>query len=220
LKIYPEAFEAVKEFASKGNEFEGRVADQGINLVLLASMVANAGDGDHVEIGTLFGASAITVGIMKRILGLKGDIYCIDPYEPEERAKNVSMKKGDQTLLSASPKALLKNAELYDLEIKLIQEYSDPWPEELKDNTFATSYIDGDHVHDMPYTDFLNLRGRTESYIGFDNYEEGYPDVIGGVNRVLSEDKDWVLWYKNSTFVALRRRLPGRNMGNTPITAL
>ncbi len=72
----------------------------------------------------------------------------------------------------------------------------------------------------MPHKDYLNMRGRVESYIGFDNYEEGYPDVMGGVNQAISEAEDWMLFYKNGSFAALRRRLPGRGLENTPITAL
>ena len=67
MKIYPEAFEVMNEIRS--DNFEGRVADGGISLMFLLSMVANAGDGDHVEVGTLFGASAIAVGVIKERLG-------------------------------------------------------------------------------------------------------------------------------------------------------
>jgi len=227
MKIYPEAFEVIKELGDKfkSGEFEGRVADNGINLALLASMVANTGDGNHIEIGTLFGASAITVGLMKRKLGLKGDLYLIDPFDEDARKKDIRLtnkngQEGDQSLLVATPEQLENNMALFDLEYTLVQEYSDPWPEQLNDLTFATAYVDGDHLHDTPYKDYLNLRGRVESYIGFDNYEEGYPDVMGGVNKAISEGEDWVLFYKNSTFAVLRRRLPGRGIGNSPITAL
>ena len=225
MKIYPESFEIIKELneALKNETFEGRIADNGASLIFVTSMVANAGDGDHVEIGTLFGASAIAVALMKKKLGLKGDVYCIDPYDADTRKKNVQIasEKVDPALLSATPKAVKANAKLFDVELTLIQKHSDPWPERLKDNHFVTAYIDGDHLNDMPYKDFVNLSERTSDYIGFDNYEEGYVDVLGGFNKILSENIDWVLYYKNATFAALRRRLPPRGTeAKAPVTAL
>ena len=222
MKIYPEAFEIVKKFnkALQDKEFEGRVADKGINLIFLMSMVANAGDGDHIEIGTLFRASAIAAALIKKELGLGGEVYAIDPYDEETRSRNVKMMADVPELLSGSPQALKKNADLFGVKIKLIQKQSDPWPEELKDNVFVSAYIDGDHLHDMPYRDFTNLSERVSDYIGFDNYEEGYPDVLGGVSKILRENEDWVLFYKNASFLALRRRLPPRaDAEMAPITA-
>ena len=230
MRIYPESFEVIKQVNDKlkAGTFQGRVADNGVNLVFLMSMVANAGDGDHVEIGTLFGASAIVAALIKKELGLEGDVYCIDPYDDKARSADIKMvdaKSGerseDQSLLNGTPEAVRANAKLFDVKLKLVQAYSDPWPDELKDNTFASAYIDGDHLHDMPYKDFMSLSERTSDYIGFDNYEEGYPDVLGGLNKVLNENKDWVLFYKNATFAALRRRLPPRGAGAaSPVTSL
>ncbi len=225
MRIYPESFEVLKELneALKTKKFKGRVADSGINLVFLTSMVANAGDGDHLEIGTLFGASAIAVALIKKKLSLKGDVYCIDPYDDETRTKEIEMlNKENSDLLNGNPKALHKNAKLFEVKLKLIQEYSDPWPKELKENTFVSAYIDGDHRHNMPYKDFTNLSEHVTDYIGFDNYEEGYSDVLGGVNQILGENEDWVLFYKNASFLAMRRRLPPRGAagGQTPITSV
>lgn len=224
MKIYKESFDILKEMNQTllDGKFEGRIADNGVNLVFLASMVASAGDGDHVEIGTLFGASAIVAALIKKELGLSGDVYCIDPYDDETRQKSVQTVKPEMAdMLSGSPEALRKNAKLFDVELKLIEEYSDPWPKQLEGNTFATAYIDGEHLADMPHKDFVNLSERTSDFIGFDNYEEGYPDVIGGFNKAILESSDWVLYYKNASFAAMRRRLPPRGQGSqTPIASL
>ena len=102
----------VKELATRG----GRAADGGISLPFLISMAQQAGDGDHVDIGSLYGASAIGVALMKKELGLKGDVYCIDPYDTEKRDRTVLAAsdnlKGD---VSASAEALLANAEHFDV---------------------------------------------------------------------------------------------------------
>ena len=224
MKIYPESFEVIKELskALQDKKFEGRIADTGINLVFLTSMVANAGDGDHIEIGTLFGASAIAAAMIKKKLGLKGEVYGIDPYDDKVRKESIAMLNDEPNeLLVGNLKAVHKNAKLFDVKVNIIKKYADPWPKELKDNIFVSAYIDGDHMNDMPYTDFKNLSERVSDYIGFDNYEEGYPDVVGGANKAISESEDWVLFYKNGSFLSLRRRLPPRGAegGKAPLTS-
>lgn len=211
MRVLQEAIDVATEVTKVLAERGGRAADSGISLPFLGSMAALAGDGDHVDIGALYGASALTVALTKKKLGLKGDVYCIDPYNAEERDAIVSGGAGLSSPVSATAEELLKNAEHFGIELKLIQKYSHPWPEELKDNTFATAYIDGAHGGDGPMNDFLNLRGRVTDYIGTDNMEEEYPDVVRMVLFAAVQD-DWHLYYKNLIFVALRRIMPSRSL--------
>jgi len=200
-------------------EIKGRAADGGISLPFLAAMVEAAPDGDHVDIGSLFGASAIVVALMKKELGHKGKVYCIDPYDEEERKTQARVNLIPEELLSASPEALMENAKHFDVELKLIRGKSYPWPEELKDTVFVTAYIDGDHIGDAPGNDFENLQGRVTNYIGTDNYEEEYADVVNAMWKAMNND-DWFLYYKNLTFVALRRILSCRSDPTTPFQIL
>jgi hypothetical protein len=157
---------------------------------------------------------------MKKKLGHKGKVYCIDPYDAEERAQSVAAKGNlSQELLSGTPEALMKNAEALGVKLELIQKKSHPWPEELEDITFATAYIDGDHKGDAPWNDFENLRGRTFGYIGTDNFEEEYPDVVAAMLKAI-DTEDWFLYYKNYIFLALRRVLPNRSSQIEPFILL
>src|SRR3990172_3069426 len=174
-------------------------------------MAAAAGDGDHVDIGSLYGASAIVVALIKKKVGLKGDVYCIDTYDQKKRDASVKPSDGLDTPVSATPEELLANAEHFGVELKLVRQNSHPWPEELKDNVFVSAYIDGDHLGDGPMNDFLNLRGRVTGYIGTDNYEEEYVDVVRMI-LFAADREDWFLWYKNMIFAALRRILPHRSL--------
>ncbi len=199
----------------------GRAADGGISLPFLISMAQQAGDGDHVDIGSLYGASAIGVALMKKELGLKGDVYCIDPYDTEKRDRTVLAAHDNlKSDVSASAEALLANAEHFGVELKLVQAESEPWPEELKDNTFVSAYIDGDHVGKAPTQDFENLRGRVSGYIGTDNFEEEYPDVVKSMIYAM-DTEEWFLLYKNIIFIAIRRILPMRSApdGNVQMLA-
>jgi len=190
----------------------GRAADGAISLPFLGSMVYLAGDGDHVDIGALYGASAIMAAKVKKRFDLKGTVYAIDPYDPVVRENQAAPQPGMQGQLSATPEEFWKNVDEFGLKdrIKLIQKRSYPWPEELKDKVFASAYIDGEHSGTGPWDDFLNLRGRVTKYIGCDNYEEEYPDVVSAMQQAMNTE-DWFLFYKNVHFLALRRILPPRS---------
>ena len=182
----------------------GRAADHGWSLPWLACMVAQAGDGDHVDIGSLFGASAITAALVKKRLNKAGTVYCVDPFE--ER-KNVAWRSEiPEEIKSGNPEALMENAAKMGVELKLVQKRSYPWPEELNTKLFSTAYIDGDHYKEAPYRDFLSLSIRVKHYIGFDNYEEGFPDVQNAFHRALHTG-DWVCFFKSGGFAALRRKV-------------
>ena len=105
------------------------------------------------------------------------------------------------------------------MELTLIREKIHPWPKELKDAVFVTAYIDGDHIGDAPRDDFENLYGRVTHYIGSDNYEEEYADVVNTMWKAMDTD-DWFLYYKNLTFVAVRRVLSCRSDPTTPFQLL
>ena len=192
------------------NELDGRVADYGVSLPWVALMAATAGAGNHVEIGSLFGASAIAVALLKKEAGLPGNVVCIDPYEPRVVMYTPNL---DETLKEGNAEALLANAKKFGLDnIVHIKARSHPWPVELKDWKFISGYIDGDHTGETPWLDFQNLAAAGCFNIGFDNYEEGFPDVMSAVRKVAAL-KDWALYFKDTTFCAFRKPLPSRATG-------
>jgi len=199
MKLYDEPFKAaaavVNAFANK--ELEGYPADGGISLPWVCQMAVNAGAGDHLEIGTSWGASAIAVALAKRAAGLPGKIYCIDPY-PAKRGAILS-----DNMPVANIAAVRRNIKAAEVDITIIRASSDPFPEELKDHRFVSSYIDGEHIGDMPYKDLLACAERTQYYIGMDNYEEGYPDVMDAAHKFVAR-QEWNLYFKNFLFVSFR----------------
>ena len=202
MRIHPVAVE-VSENVIKN--MEGRAADQGISLPTIGSTVALAGDGDHLDIGSLFGASALVAAMVKKELKLGGDVICLDPYIP--RDPSIAGGGMPPELLDGNPEALMRNAEKFEVELKLIQKPSQPWPQELKDAQFSSALIDGDHINDAPWLDFQEVSQRCDGYICIDNFEEGYPDVTKAINKI-HESPDWFLHYKNYVCGVFRRKLP------------
>ena len=196
---------------------DGRAADGGPSLPWVGMIAAMAGPGNHCDIGTLFGASAITAALCKRRLSIPGNVYCIDPYLPRDNIQ--AQTPLAEEFKEGNPEILRRNVEkfglIWDKDVILVQAKSDPWP--LKDHLFSSGFIDGNHEGDAPYRDCKNLENSGCALIGFDNYEEGYPDVAKAVHKVLNEpDSKWMMFFKDTIFLALRRHLPPRHAG-TPL---
>ena len=198
MKLYDEAFQAaaLTVNAFRAGELEGYPADNGVSLPWICQMAVNAGAGDHLEIGTSWGASAIAVALAKKAAGLPGKVYCIDPYKKRD-AKLVG------NLKEAKISGARRNIKAAEVDATIIRASSDPFPEKLKDKAFVSSYIDGSHLGDMPYKDLLACAERTQYFIGMDNYEEGYPDVMDAVHKFVQK-QEWNLYFKNFLFVSFR----------------
>ena len=159
----------------------GRIADEQHNTRLMAETALC--DGDHLEIGSLHGGSAIVVALLKKQHGYKGKVVCIDPLDgyyigsncPKKWQKNVD----PLTDVPVSLETIKENMKRFDVELEIIQAPSIPFPhEQLEGRKFATAYIDGDHWGDAPVLDFFNVYKRVTDYITFDNCDGKHPDVL------------------------------------------
>jgi len=197
-------FYAIADVVRK--DIDGRAADGGASLPALGKMVSLAGPGDHIEIGTLFGASAIVAALVKQEMGVTGNIYCVDPFMPRE---NINYNEDDPKVVGnreANLDLVLANFDKFKVSDRMVvvPQPSQPWPVDLETHEFVSAYIDGNHQAGMPWLDFLSLRDRVRNFIAFDNFEEAYPDVVTAGVRALSAG-GWFLLYKEATFLALRR---------------
>jgi len=206
MYIFEKAFQIATTVVKN---IEGRAADGGGSLPYLISMAIAAGPGDHCEIGTLFGASAISVAMAKKEWGFPGKVYCIDPYIPRDGVATNPKADIAPELLGGTPESLAANAVKFGVHdrIVLMHAKSQPFPPPLINNRFVSAYIDGDHLGSMPWWDFLELSRRTDHYIAFDNFEDSYPAVVAAGLRAITTG-DWALFYKNTSFVALRKTNP------------
>ncbi len=164
----------------------GRIAHEQHNCNYLAWAVAQAGDGHHLEIGTLFGGSAILAALVKRECGLGGDVYCIDPLSGYYKGTEFEYPVDPVTGIAINEEVVWANARAFGVEnrIHVIAKPSRPWPEqELRELCFASAFIDGDHWGDMPAHDWNMVAPRTDGYVVFDNYDEAHPAVMEACRR-------------------------------------
>ena len=161
------------------------------SLETLLHYVELAGDGNYLEIGTLFGGSAISVAKLKDVLGQKGFIFCVDPLNGyyrnvAPRDDMVDTKSG----FPVTPETLFTNIQNFSVgnRIFVIQAYST----QLDKLTFdvAVSFIDGDHRGAVPLLDLELVKDVTSHYVIFDNCAETHPDVMKAC-EIASSDPEW-----------------------------
>ena len=175
----------------------GKLEDDGANLPKLGAVVAMAGDGDHLDIGTGFGASAIMAAMVKREFKHEGNVYCVDPYSyPPDAPK--------ENLPGAG--ALNENAVHFGLTDRLVLTPlpSYPIPVDIDNHKFVSAYLDGDKNGMAPWLDFLSARGLAEKFLSFNGFEEFHPGVMVAALRALTVG-GWILHWKDGTFLNMRR---------------
>lgn len=179
---------------------QGRICFEQDNLIWLTCAALAAGDGDHLEIGTLYGGSAILVALAKLKAGLKGNVYCVDPLNGYYGHK-------DPSEVEVSPEQVRLNAKMCGVNerINLVQTYSQPWPKLFDDYTFVSAYIDGDHHNGTPLKDWMSVKDIVSGYVVFDNYEDQYPDVMLTCDLHAGMDPEWeVVSQEGITFIVKR----------------
>ena len=170
------------------------------NAGLLAQTVVNALHGDHVEIGTLFGASAILAALAKKEFGLHGKVYCVDPLEFRPNFIDDRF-----TGFPASSTLLKENACRFGVEDRIIHvpKCSYPWP--LPDKLFATGFVDGDHWNGTPLKDWESLSKCVTYSVVLHDYMPHKPEVVDLV-RIALESREWAVVAVDGVTAVLRRR--------------
>lgn len=173
--------EGLKLHGEVSRGIKGRVACRRAVCGVIAEIVTNCG-GDHTEIGTLFGGTAIIAGRMKKT----GKVYIIDPLSGYYGAKvdPISRLKPDRELLEAN----LKHWNVINKSV-IVEAVSNPWPLP-EDMCFDTALIDGDHSFGGAMLDWNNLKGWVNRYIMFDNVDTEHPGVVS-VFRYACADQNW-----------------------------
>lgn len=173
----------------------GRSCGKAHDYGLIAQMIYNAGHGNHLEIGTLWGASAIVAGLTKRKFNIRGKVYCVDPldgyYGKNQQDKNAGG-------IIPTVERLKENLVVVNVEVVIVAKRSFPFPDELNNKKFVSAFIDGDHWGRGPINDWNNASARTTKYIALDNYDKKHPAVVETARKA-----DWTLVHLSSIVAIL-----------------
>ena len=201
-----EIYRVIKEVQAS---MKGRICYEQNNVAVMASYALEAGHGDHLEIGALFGGSAIVVALLKKRHFLDGKVYCVDPLDGFYFAR--LGKRVDPDLpgkLRVDRAALDYNIRQFGVEdyIEVIEKPSIPWPDELKGKQFVSVYIDGDHWGNTPTTDWENVKDNVTRFVIFDDNDKKHPSVIKAC-ELAAEDPNWkTVWNAGITYVLEREK--------------
>lgn len=136
--------------------------------------------GTHVEIGTLWGGTAILAALAKTA----GQVITID------MMKDCYWKDGDPDAGFARPSAdvILDNLARFKVahRVSIYKGYSDPFPFDIKPET---AFIDGAHEYDGVKQDWQNLKHIVTSLIIFHDYGDTHPGVKQAVDEI--KDRNW-----------------------------
>jgi len=179
---------------------KGRYAGQPYDWGVLAEMIKWAGDGDHLEIGTLFGGSAILSALTKIKYGLSGNIICVDPLD-----SYYGIKVDPGSNVPVTPEIVRKNLELFNVQdrIELVTKKSQPWP--LPPNRkFNSAYIDGQHDYKACLSDWVNCEACVDKVIQFDNHDMAHAAICNVVSQVSKDE--WLTVHISGISAVLARR--------------
>jgi hypothetical protein len=188
----------------------GRVADEYNNIQYLMETVRDAGDGNYLEIGVLFGGTMVAAALTKKAYDLGGKCVGVDPLDGFYRIKFKRNNDVDAvTKKPVSPESVRKNFKIFDVEdiCEIYQAYSYPLPDEVASETFAVTFIDGDHWGDVPLKDWNSVKDITTKFVIFDNYDKKHPEVMQACH-IAENDPSWERYFQQGiTFIVKRRDL-------------
>ena len=171
-KVYPslftldEAYDFGIETANDlARNMNGQLGCFPNDMGILAQCIKNAGDGDYLEIGTYYGATAILASLTKKEFGLRGKVHAID----------------DLVFESRSAADIMNNIEKFGADVRLKVSKSNPFP--MPGHYFSCVFIDAGHDFYNCWTDWLNVRRRTSKYVIFHDYDLKHREVMEVVNR-------------------------------------
>lgn len=167
-------------------------------------------DGNHLEIGSLWGGSALVAAMARRENGKHGVVYCVDPMIPElyepcsKRAGNLTPER-----MAIMPEVFAENMKLFGVEDRVvhIRKKSQPFPEELEHITFSTAYLDGWHYGNTPRDDVRELSERVDDFIIINaSCHEYYPSIEKAF-RFMVNNKKWILRFYDGRCSVFGKRL-------------
>lgn len=144
--------------------------------------------GDYIEIGTLWGGTALIAGLAKEDSGTLGDVYTIDRMRGGWWDTQDPIVKRPPT-----PRDVLANLARYKVAYRthVIMSESHPWP--LPASIEPTViFIDGDHSREGCLQDWHNAKTRARYFVLFHDYASSkHPGVQSAVDAGVITDPDW-----------------------------
>lgn len=170
----------------------GRLALEEYSIQCLVDAIEKSGEGDHLEIGALFGGSAIAAALAKSKLGYSGTVYSIDPFDGYYNGTVWCPKSKKDPISNVFPSLEIaqRNASACGVHVTFVKAYSLPFPENLEGKEFVTALIDGNHWNGYPLKDWLAIKDRVAKRVLFDDHDNKHQSVKEAC-ATASKDSEW-----------------------------
>jgi len=187
---YNYGLEIAKQVAEKITGGAGSSAE---DAALLAEMAFKMGNRDHLELGTLFGSTAIVVAATKKAFDLDGDVYCVD---------NFTYLSEDYPV---GPELVLANADLFDVadRIKVLRGNTYPLPPDITEHEFGSAYIDAAHDYGHCQQDWTSVKD-ISSMVAFHDYDIAHMGVVSTVRNAMQTPGWWLVHVSHRTAIMER----------------
>lgn len=156
----------------------GRACMSDDELDLLARTVS--GPGDHLEIGSMWGGTAIAAAAAKEQAGQPGTVVCIDPFVDNDAG--IGGRPNPDIFWENIDHAGFRDR--VELHVCL----SAPWPLPTT-RRFASVLIDGDHKAPWPETDWESARCVTDLILVHD--VNRHEPAVARLHERVEADPDW-----------------------------
>lgn len=159
-------------------------------------------EGDYLEIGCLWGGTAILAALSKIENGVDGHIYTVD-----------FMRGGfwvygdpgaDNEVPSYTKVVLNLKAFAVENRVSVIVSESSPLPLP-KGVSPRVVMIDGDHRFEGCMTDWLNAKTLKPDYVMLHDYDEKHLGVMRAVDQITEHDSDYKLIEKINTLIVFEK---------------
>ena len=152
------------------NTMNGKEIDNVEVVMEYALRAGGSRGGNHLEIGTLFGGSAIAVALAKKKYNHPGMVVCVDPLNGlyQDRFHDPNMLD-TECGVPVTPATLFTNIENFGVgdRVMVVRSKSEAIAN-LMEMKFNTAYIDGDHWDAAPLNDWHLVKDIVDRFVIFD----------------------------------------------------
>ena len=162
---------------------------------LLAEVVWRAGHSDHLEFGTLFGATAILAAKVKQQFDFEGEIHCVD---------NFSFLSDE---FDMGEELVRRNAKAVgvDYRLRIIKANTSPLPLDVQNHVvrkgaYGSAYIDASHDFVSCQIDWMNVKNISKTVVIHD-YDISHMGVVSAVRNAMQEPGWWLVHLSEHTAI-------------------
>lgn len=175
-------------FSDINKKMQGRIAllseEEAAALVDMVS-----GPGDHIDLGTLWGGTAILSALAKRAGGFTGRVYTVD-YMQGGYWNTGDPSVDHQIPTEAAIHANLVRFGVADI-VTVVKANTHPWP--LPDVQPFSVLIDCDHSYEGCLRDWEKVRSLKPLYVAFHDYNPAtHPGVAQVVREIQQDDNEYL----------------------------